>query len=206
MLYISTKHIAIISCLVGFAPSSLAALLNYSVTYDGTNQVLDEGSDPMAGTSLSYGDSYLLDLHAKSDGYWKVKDGNWSFSIYASPQFIDAGARTGNVTSTFFMDGTQVALDNDIGISQSLSHAGGQGISLSSGLLFDQIIVDYTLISSTSNTTIFNTNDIYYSLMTEGSYWDTRVEYIPATIPIPPALYLFGSGLLGLIGLARKKG
>ena len=24
-------------------------------------------------------------------------------------------------------------------------------------------------------------------------------------VPIPPALYLFGSGLLGLIGVARKK-
>jgi hypothetical protein len=26
-----------------------------------------------------------------------------------------------------------------------------------------------------------------------------------AAVPIPPALYLFGSGLLGLIGIARKK-
>jgi hypothetical protein len=29
---------------------------------------------------------------------------------------------------------------------------------------------------------------------------------MPASpIPIPPALYLFGSGLLGLIGIARRK-
>jgi hypothetical protein len=27
----------------------------------------------------------------------------------------------------------------------------------------------------------------------------------PAAVPIPPALWLFGSGLLGLIGIARRK-
>jgi hypothetical protein len=31
------------------------------------------------------------------------------------------------------------------------------------------------------------------------------VEYDLSSIPIPPAIYLFGSGLLGLIGIARKK-
>jgi hypothetical protein len=32
-----------------------------------------------------------------------------------------------------------------------------------------------------------------------------RVAVTPSTVPIPPALWLFGSGLLGLIGVARKK-
>ena len=27
----------------------------------------------------------------------------------------------------------------------------------------------------------------------------------PSTVPVPPALWLFGSGLLGLVGIARKK-
>jgi len=31
------------------------------------------------------------------------------------------------------------------------------------------------------------------------------VEYELSSVPIPPALWLFGSGLLGLIGVARKK-
>jgi len=28
---------------------------------------------------------------------------------------------------------------------------------------------------------------------------------LPAVIPIPPAVWLFGSGLLGLVGIARRK-
>jgi len=29
--------------------------------------------------------------------------------------------------------------------------------------------------------------------------------FVPSSVPIPPALWLFGSGLLGLVGLARRK-
>jgi hypothetical protein len=28
---------------------------------------------------------------------------------------------------------------------------------------------------------------------------------MPAAVPIPPSVWLFGSGLLGLIGIARRK-
>lgn len=43
-----------------------------------------------------------------------------------------------------------------------------------------------------------------------GSYWPgspdpTITNYEVAVVPVPPALWLFGSGLLGLIGIARRK-
>jgi hypothetical protein len=32
-----------------------------------------------------------------------------------------------------------------------------------------------------------------------------HLEFIAATVPVPPAVWLFGSGILGLAGLARRK-
>ena len=38
-----------------------------------------------------------------------------------------------------------------------------------------------------------------------GGAWDYTLTFEVEPIPIPPALYLFGSGLLGLIGIARRR-
>ena len=38
-----------------------------------------------------------------------------------------------------------------------------------------------------------------------GSYTLTMWGSTPAAVPIPAAVYLFGSGLIGLVGLARRK-
>ena len=38
-----------------------------------------------------------------------------------------------------------------------------------------------------------------------GTYINFDNIMVSAQIPIPPAIWLFGSGLLGLIGIARKK-
>ena len=38
-----------------------------------------------------------------------------------------------------------------------------------------------------------------------GSYQITMWGSTPAAVPIPAAVYLFGSGLIGLVGLARRK-
>jgi hypothetical protein len=39
----------------------------------------------------------------------------------------------------------------------------------------------------------------------EGSYQITMWGSTPAAVPVPAAIYLFGSGLIGLVGLARRK-
>jgi len=44
-----------------------------------------------------------------------------------------------------------------------------------------------------------------YSVISDsGVDWSQAVQ-APALVPIPPALYLFGSGILGLISIARRK-
>jgi hypothetical protein len=48
----------------------------------------------------------------------------------------------------------------------------------------------------------------FASLGIDGSLADTNlaaIEYSFTVVPIPPAVWLFGSGLLGLVGIARRK-
>jgi hypothetical protein len=35
--------------------------------------------------------------------------------------------------------------------------------------------------------------------------WAVRSGDVPAVVPVPAAVWLFGSGLMGLLGLARRK-
>jgi len=46
-----------------------------------------------------------------------------------------------------------------------------------------------------------------YSIQDIGDYWSTIefAHFSITAVPIPPALWLFGSGLLGLVGMARRK-
>jgi hypothetical protein len=48
-------------------------------------------------------------------------------------------------------------------------------------------------------TGIFNSFDAYFQNGT------ARLIYTYSAVPIPPAMWLFGSGLLGLVGIARRK-
>jgi hypothetical protein len=98
-------------------------------------------------------------------------------------------------------------LDNSVGtITMDLSswfanfdgtdfHAGtgknDGSTSASANGTWDPLTGSYSL-SWTSVTAVFGT-----------TVW--TLEGVAAPVPIPPALYLFGTGLLGLVGMARRK-
>ena len=41
--------------------------------------------------------------------------------------------------------------------------------------------------------------------LTGTSFWELSGTATPSAVPVPPAVWLFGSGLLGLVGAARRK-
>ena len=57
----------------------------------------------------------------------------------------------------------------------------------------------------------FDTFGLVFTLITDGVELDygsiTPAEFDlgGATVPIPPAVWLFGSGLIGLVGIARRR-
>ena len=65
-------------------------------------------------------------------------------------------------------------------------------------------LLDGSTISSLAmNTNAFNDSGqlAFGATLTDG----TEGIYLASPVPIPPALWLFGSGLLGMIGIVRKK-
>ena len=73
-------------------------------------------------------------------------------------------------------------------ISGSACTAAGTG--------FDCVLVSYGSVGSAWGTF---TGNPYYEV------WNVTLESVPSAIPVPAAVWLFGSGLLGLVGVARRK-
>lgn len=66
----------------------------------------------------------------------------------------------------------------------------------------------YSLRADVSQGTIFDlTNSAHLSfILPEGVTITSMSGYNPTIVPLPPAVWLFGSGLIGLITIARQKG
>lgn len=77
----------------------------------------------------------------------------------------------------------------------------------SSGTLLEEFITPLTTIQGTTWATITrSTNDIAYIQATGWSGTTVSVDAFQFNaVPIPAAFWLFGSGLIGLIGLARRR-
>jgi hypothetical protein len=54
---------------------------------------------------------------------------------------------------------------------------------------------------------VFDPNEHYYAFVAGGSVVPTQigVDLNVSAVPIPAAIWLFGSGILGLVGLNRQK-
>ena len=81
-------------------------------------------------------------------------------------------------------------------------YSSGASLALASGALSN---FNYQAISGT-NDAVDNFDSLFASFWSDiylSGTWDTTVQMTP--VPIPAALWLFGSGLLGLVGLARRK-
>jgi choice-of-anchor C domain-containing protein len=86
---------------------------------------------------------------------------------------------------------------NIAGLNQQFSQAS----SSNSSLVWGEKILNFTANDTTTTLTFSNPNG-------NGSYWGPLLDNVSiegaAPVPLPPALFLFGSGLLGLAGLKRK--
>ena len=66
--------------------------------------------------------------------------------------------------------------------------------------IVDDLLIEFLAVAKFSGRSDFVTTGLSISIS------DARVvSEFPSHVPLPPALYLFGSGLLGLIGIARRK-
>ena len=123
--------------------------------------------------------------------------GNMMFSLYT-----DNSGIVGSLLETITMDVPDTNSANVIlnasAIGSTILTSGEQYWLVATG---DGTTNSYSWIFNTQGDTgprVFGTTTLSYDTQLLGAFRIT-------TVPIPPALYLFGSGLLGLIGISSRK-
>jgi PEP-CTERM motif len=193
-------------------PAASAAMYTFDVLYSGNgNATLAAGSDNPVGTNLSPGDTFSWDILAVANGPWTVVTGGDFFPLMAFP-LQDNGERIGDFTLTLSDMGTSVFTDMETGAVNEFVHVGTNTITLPTGLVFDEMHLDYTLTSSSATDAGGNpTGDPIDSIITgllpifgapEQNPFSPGIIY--GTVPEPQSLALLFTGL-GAAGIAARR-
>ena len=172
------------------------AIYNFSMTFDGTSATLDGGSTDPDGVDLSVGDMFTIDLHAAGPNeFWQV-DSEYSEFFPLTFAVEQSATRTGNISSSFLLNGLEVFSINEPGESQQFVHVGTQEWTLPAGLQFDTILMGYELQSSDSalNTITTDINPDIFSAFGDSDrpfFRHPDISYVPE----PTTLTLLAVGL-----------
>lgn len=143
--------------------------------------------------------------------YWIDPDlsgGDDPFTVFADMTFDGGGWTMANDVDDLVptLDGRTIAIDI-LAVNQTaqLRFIGDDYDAYFTGNYYDVLPStgwtvlsgDPTALFGTLWSTSFSVNDVFVRETTTTAY--------PATIPVPAAVWLFGSGLIGLIGVARRK-
>ncbi len=140
---------AVLGLLLLVAPSARADFYRFQVQYSGSGQAaLDPGSaDDPVGTTLHDGDSFAWTIRATGDGAWHVVAGGDFFPLMAFG-VDEQGERTGDFTLTLRLDGVDVFTLTELGAVNNYVHVGTNSITLATGLVFDEMHLDYLLTTA----------------------------------------------------------
>jgi len=149
-----------------------------------------ENDDSSNGTVWNYGysldDRWMNENESGTGVLYSLNSSLNSTNINMSDSFISAGG---------FRNNQEVAVDRDSPSTSALSNAASWGIANDT--------VDFTI--DLAGTTLLHGSEL--ALRWEFTCANDVIEGVmdvPA-VPVPAAVWLFGSGLIGLIGVARRK-
>lgn len=209
--------------LVCFCASAHAASYNFEYEFDGTTLSLVGGSDTPDGTSLADGDSFTLTLSAAVGDYWEVTAALVNAFIPLSFSTSESADRWADIDTTWSLNGSAVDSTSETDVIQRFAHVGAQTWSLADGLMFDQVVIDYTLLLATvqnsgmggpSESTTIDQGSSDFILQSFNTFFDGgpnngAIDYVHgmAPVPLPAGMALYGSLLAvgGLMASRRRK-
>ena len=126
-------------------------------------------------------------------------------TITASGVFDDAVLSAGTGEVDFTVSGNDMTIDvNGTIFTDSMDVFGGALMYLDNGALDDlQYGTEESIPDNDFNSFYTDFSGGPYGAATFTGIWSTTVT--TSAVPVPAAVWLFGSGLLGLIGFARRK-
>jgi hypothetical protein len=97
------------------------------------------------------------------------------------------------------------AIDLNVGVEMIANGISSSGIKIFTNT--DDFLVSY---NDFSNSSVFSNISSFSLNFTGPQAWDGQFKLLTtgqpvATVPLPPSLFLMGAGLLGMIGITRKK-
>lgn len=191
---------------------------NFDVLYFGGGVAsLAPGSDNPIGTNILPGSSFLWNILAQGGAYWDVVTGGNFFPLMAFAS-QPSGLREGNFTLNLYRNGSSVFTLSETGSRQRCVHIGTNTVSLTTGLTFDRMELDYLLTRAEEEASICNgvdgvpINSELGGLLPifggpELNQFSPGIEYVSNVVPEPAtlAMTVFGLGFLGLTARRRNR-
>ncbi|MEJ2687097.1 MAG: VPLPA-CTERM sorting domain-containing protein, partial [Gammaproteobacteria bacterium] len=162
-----------------------------SVTYDLTKDQYYQGTSNSGFFNFdvkNFGTSPLLDTGGLTDPN----------GVTYTPQTGQPSSVTFNFRNGAFRAGNSFGFGLD---AEWIDGPGVSGVGKSSGLDFGNAAIPLTITFSNGGSVTAN----FAPDSSLGSYGSSLSIAAPATVPLPGAVWLFGSGLVGLAGLARRR-
>jgi hypothetical protein len=182
------------------APGSIQAVVSGEGGLDQGDKQLDKFSDYNNGNQPS---AWIEALTLQEQKFVEAGDlGSWTLSFDAkrgSGEFSIASDTTGNSSAYAFIktiDGTSFFQKGFVSIDMTNAGIVDQWGTYSIELLIDSSLIgDILQFGFSATASNYSPSGIFYD----------NVSFAPTAIPVPAAVWLFGSGLIGLVGVARRR-
>jgi len=192
-VFIKKIHVLLGMLLIMVAGSAHAAMINYTITGD----ITDQGANTfglLTGQTITA--SGVINTAPSID--YQIESGS-----------LLGGDATGSINFGFGSGNTMTLTVGNTNFSPLDEYnylSGSTTISFSAGLLLG---VDSYIFPGTNGPSGFESLGLAFNDWdTMTGVWRTSMAFVsstPSPVPVPAAAWLFGSGLLGLIGFAKRK-
>ena len=167
-----------------------------------------------SGTSVSsISSSLITGSGSSSSGYCGMTTCEEAYTSYFTVNFDVVGSQLITVNANLNSSGTSYNNQSTIWLAETnlnQTELGAISQAIFSTLAGDDGVTDYAVGSLNIDRQILLSEGNYS--LTAAAYEDSltgsggaNYSFTLATVPVPSAVWLFGSGLIGLIGMARRK-